>query len=230
MRNENFLRQYSESIKRCELFRGISDGDLATILRFSHFRQVPKDYVLAWQDEACPAIYCVAAGSIIVKHTTQPNQTTVLGYVQNGETIGEAFIFCEAGSPAALTTGEESMLLVIEAAPFQRYIQQHPKLAMRVMANISRQLSSMVAYVARLKTYNAEQRVASYILQHDSQEMFPYAMNGLAHRRRDLAELLGIKPETLSRVISRFKNSGWITADHGVFDVIDREQLTAVLG
>ncbi len=55
-------------------------------------------------------------------------------------------------------------------------------------------------------------------------------MSGVAHRRRDLAELVGIKPQILGRVISKFKNSGWITTDRGTFDVIDREQLAAVLG
>lgn len=224
------MRQYAESIKRCDLFRGITDDELTTILRFSHFRQIPKDHVLAWQDEACTAIYYVAVGSIAVKHTVQPNQTTILGYVQKGETIGEAFIHCEVGSPVTLTTDEETMLLVIEAGPFQRYIQLQPKLAARVVVSISRQLTSMVFYAAHLKTYNAEQRVASYILQHDNLESLPHAMNGFAHRRRDLAELLGIKPETLSRVIRKFKSSGWIITDQGVFDVIDREQLSAVLG
>ncbi len=199
-------------------------------MRHSHFRQFSKDHVLSWQDEACQAVYYVAAGSIIVKRSLQPNQSTILGCVRKGETIGEAFIFCEMGCPVTLVTGQETCLLEIEAAPFKKYLQQHPKLTARVMTNISRQLSSMLSYVASLKTYNAEQRVASYILQQGNGGALPCVMSGITHRRRDLAELLGIKPETLSRVISKFKNCGWITTDHGMLDVIDREQLSAVLG
>lgn len=230
MRSQQLHRRCGELIKRCALFRGMSDSELQAVLRFSHFRMLPENNVLAWQDDPCPAVYFVVTGSIVLKRLLPPNQTTILGYVQRGETIGEAYIVGDSGCPVTLSTVEESVLLMMEAEEFRQYLRRNPKLACQVMHNISRQLDSLVCYIARLKTYNAEQRVAAYILQQCNGESLPYGGNGTNHRQSDVAQLLGITPETFSRVISKFKQRGWITAGQGVFEVIDCENLSNVLG
>jgi CRP-like cAMP-binding protein len=82
-----------------------------------------------------------------------------------------------------------------------------------VLETVSQRLRESQEIIRQLSTFTAEQRIASALLRlsHKLGETHGQdVLIQLPFSRQDLAAMTGSTPETVSRVMSRFAEEGWI--------------------
>ena len=219
-----------ESLRRSALFSACSDEELIDILRFTDRRHLQANQILVYQDEACSAFFQVTHGYVKLYRTTGCGER-VMGFAESGDTFAEAAVFCGEGYPYSAVALEDTEVLAFQAFPLSRFIQQSPLFSSAFIACLSRHLRHQTIQQACAAAFNADQRLASFLLggpEAASAEETDSARR-LPGRRRDLANLLAMTPETLCRVMGRFRRSGWIEENSGYVTITAREQLHSLL-
>jgi len=169
----------------------------------------------------------------------------VKGYVQlaNGQRLIFGFRF--AGDVLLVPTGEELLYLVIEAliptrvlrlsnSELARLRHDHPDLDLRLWSLSSNEFTRITQHMLRLACMDAQARIASFLVEMGS------LLNGaesersslwLPMARQDIAEYLGLKPETVSRHFSRLREADVIDTPSPKHVIVkDRQRLFALAG
>ena len=214
---------------RNPIFSGCSEQEWETIKRFIRYRSLKAQEVLFWQNDSCNAFYFLIDG--YVKLCRRYHKTErVVGFVEAGQIFGESAVFAGDGYPYTAIALEDLELVAIQAYPFARYAQSRPQLASRFIGHISRCLHQQLQEKEDLAVQSADQKLAAYLLQECGGATSDKLVRRLPRRRIDLASLLSMTPETLSRTLRRFKNSNWIKEQtNGFITIIDPVALSSLL-
>jgi CRP-like cAMP-binding protein len=217
-------------LRQTTLFSAYPEGDLQAIGRFSRLVSLPTAAVLFQEGEPCRAIYCVNEGLVRLFLHGPEHQEKTVEVVEPGQTFAEAAMFSGQGYPVTATAIEDSELVEVDAYSLMRYLHEHPELNWHMLSVLSRRLHQLVAHIRSVSLHNAEQKVASFLLQNFDPSEPDVPVAHLPPGRARLASLLGLTTETLCRVISSFRRRGWIaTDDHSVL-VRNEASLRGLLG
>ncbi len=107
-----------------------------------------------------------------------------------------------------------------------RVLKQNPPVAMAVIELVNHELLEAQQFIRMLRKRSAEKRVAWFLLSLASHAA-PGATIPLALSRREIAELLGLTVETVSRLMSSFRRGGLIDAPRGGLRIRQAERLQA---
>lgn len=107
-----------------------------------------------------------------------------------------------------------------------RALEANPAMSMKLVGVLNEALRHAMLQVRDIGLLNAVERVASFLLTASEDE------TGLQVSRTDMAEVLGLTVETVSRVLSRLRREGVIDvpACRRPIRILDEEQLTAMAG
>lgn len=100
--------------------------------------------------------------------------------------------------------------------------ERHPALALRLLESLSHRLYKRVNEVDWLTSSNAQQRLAAYLVGQSDQQG---AQIELPFSQRHLAAQLGVRAETLNRMLSEWQTKGWIRGERRSWRLCDAEQL-----
>jgi CRP-like cAMP-binding protein len=143
--------------------------------------------------------------------------------------FAESAVYAGDGFPYTAVTTEDSEIIIIQAYPFTRFLYLHPQLASRFLAHISRCLHQQLHERERMNMQGAEQKVAAYLLSQCTRSSTEQSISRLPGRRIDLANLLAMAPETLSRTIKRFKDTQLIEEQQGYITVVNPSALQSLV-
>lgn len=100
--------------------------------------------------------------------------------------------------------------------------ERHPSLALRLLESLSLRLYHCVNEVDWLTSSNAQQRLAAYLVARCSEGGEPVE---LPTSQRHLAARLGIRAETLNRLLAQWQAKGWIRGGRRTWRLCDAHQL-----
>ena len=219
------------SLKALNLFAGCSPEDLAGIASYGVVRHLTRGQRLFGENDRCLSLHYVNAGLVKLTRFVTRGGEQIIDIAGPTRMLGLTTLFTGDGYPYDAVAVDECELTVIQAGPLMRFLESHPIRLMRLATELGRDHERLVARVDQLLGRPAVQRVALYLLE--SSERYPgsHAPPPLAGnlRRADVANMLGLTPETFSRTLARFRKADWIRDHGGVVEVTDRERLTEIL-
>jgi CRP-like cAMP-binding protein len=219
-----------ESLKNTALFNGLSVEDLTSVVPLTRRVRIRAGQILFRQFEPCSAFFLVVHG-VIKLYCMGPNgREKAIAFMTSGQTFAEAAMFSGVGYPVNALAMEDGELIAIDAYRFTRYMRSRPEVTWKILATLSQHLHRLVNQIDSLSTHNAQQKVAAYLLDHFDPEDGDGWVEGLPSRRVDLADILGIQPETLSRILRDFTQRGWIEKTGNDIRLLDSEALVRILG
>lgn len=207
----------TETLRATTLFSAFSDADLEAVGRFCRTVSIAPDEVLFRAGEPCSAVYCLISGLVKLYVLANDQHEKALEFVEAGQTFAEAAMFSGQGYPVNAMSLDDSRLIAIDAYSLVRYLRQHPDLTWQMLAVMSRRLHYLVGQIRSVSLHNAEQRVASYLLDNYDPAEPERPAGRIPSKRSELASMLGLTTETLCRVVANFRRHGWIsTAEHDI--------------
>ncbi len=167
------------------------------------------------EGEAFSHLFAITSGSFKLTTASDDGQELVIGFGLAGELLGQNAIHpgFHACNAVAL---EDASACAVPFTPLSSTASQIPSLMQNIQAMMNKECHDMHRQFTMLMARkNAEQRLAAFLLSlslRRSERGFSGTQIQLAMSRDDIANFLGLRKETLSRLFTKLNLSGLITA------------------
>ena len=129
--------------------------------------------------------------------------------LEPGDFTGELALFSESTHDAFAEALEPTELCTMDREVLQEFLLQFPTISLRILEEFSERLAKSERQTTSLATESVDRRIADYLLEL-SEDSGSLTVT-LPVSRKDLASYLGTSPETISRRLAEFEDSGWIS-------------------
>jgi CRP-like cAMP-binding protein len=140
-----------------------------------------------------------------------------------GECVAEAAMFMAHGRyPMQARAVGATTVWRLERQALRQACEAHPALALRLLEDFSRKLYHYINEVEWLTVSSAPQRLAAFLLRLSAQQG---AQMELPSSQRQLAAHLGVRAETLSRLLSEWQARQWLRGERRHWTLLDTAPL-----
>ena len=178
------------------------------------------------------SVYSVRFGTLKTEFCLQDGRQQVIGFHLPGEILGRDGIG-EGHYQSDAIALEESEVCIIRYEAFEDLARQIPVLQNQFHKIMSRELTQDQRHLLSLGTMRAEERLAAFLLSLSQRLAARGYLNNefdLRMSRNDIGSYLGIQIETVSRMLSRFAESGLIQIKQRHIKLIDMNGLYELAG
>lgn len=218
-----FLREMS-------LFAGFSEEVVAWVAGLFRERRFPRHTLLFVEGEPGDHLYVVRTGSVRVFRAAVSGREKILDLFWPGDFFGE-MAFLEGGTrSASAETREESVLLLLDRPGFERLTARYPEVLVRISRVLSQRLRRAHVQIEDLVFRDCRSRLARTLLDLAARSSGgkPWGVAEDRISKHELACLLGVSRETVSRTLLRLQEQGMVRLEGRRVVVLDAGRLAAV--
>lgn len=171
--------------------------------------KVPKTYrpgqIIFAQGDPCKAIYCVESGTIALRKMDADGNSVLVRLAHAGQTLGYRSYFGQKEYEASAEVLEPGTVCHIEASALRGLLEQNPSLGLRFLEHMAQDLAHAEETILHNVSLPVRIRLVHLLLtlkdRFGNVDGEGNIIISLPMRRRDIAALLGTRPETLARTI-----------------------------
>ncbi len=220
------MKDIITQVQHIPLLKSLSPQDCERICACLQQREFKGDTCLFEEGHEAFGLYIVLEGHVKVIRTTVDGKEVMLFLVRPGHVVGEGAVFQKNTHPATAVAVKKVRTLFLSASHCHLLVQEIPTLASRLLAIFAARQRMLMHKIAAQGERNATTRVAGYILHRITLEKEQHSIQ-LAISRNDLANLLGLARETVSRQLSLLVDCGAIILEGNSVRLVDRQKLQA---
>ena len=212
---------------------GLSAEDVAKIDSLVKERvRLQKGESLYRHGSPLSSVYSVRYGTLKTEYSLPDGRLQIIGFHLPGEILGLDGIG-EGHYQSDSIALEESEVCIIRFEAFEDLARQIPVLQHQFHRILSRELSQDQRHLLSLGSLRAEERLAGFLLNLSQRLAARGYINNefdLRMSRVEIGSYLGIQIETVSRMLSRFAESGLIQIKQRHIKLIDVDGLYELAG
>ena len=191
------------------MFADLSAEDLDTFAEMVQLRRYPKGAFIVTQNERGSSMFLLVSGRVKVSLASPDGKELALNYLEAPAHFGEMSLVDAEPRSADVIAVTEVELFSLDARDLASAIQINPRLALSLIATLSRRLRQTIMRLEDMAFHDATHRVMRVVLNVATasyetrggpviQGLTPY----------DIATLAGTSRETASRIISNLAKEG----------------------
>lgn len=211
-----------ERIKNIACFSKLNDEQLEKLKKISVVKKYNAKEILFYEGDTPIYLYVLLQGTLKVYKTNHKGQQIFLHQFYPGGLVAELTHFENIPYPATAEFTSNSEVLRIDYAALEKDFFKNPDISMEIIKSLIAKHKILIEIIQNEVILTADAKIAKFILENG--ELFTTLKN------TQIASILNITPETLSRTLSRFKTSGWIEMDdkHAVH-ILDKNPLEEMM-
>ncbi len=192
---------------------------------------------LMWEGEDSVLVANVIEGVLKLSAGTEDGREQIVGVVYPSEFIGRPFGTTNGHGVTALT---DARICVFNRRDFDAFAREHPKLEHKLLERTLGELDRTRRWMLLLGRKSASEKVASFLLEMAERLVEPGCHISLTpsvrtltlpFSRQQIADVLGLTIETVSRQFTRLKDEGVIALpSRREVSILDPEGLAAEAG
>ena len=217
------INKTSINFNEIKLFAGLDLAgvdELSVEARISNFK---KNKDLFFAEEKSQNFYVILEGVVKIFVIDEDGNETILQVLQAGDFVNDVFANSFQTSARAI---KDSKVLVFSLAWIRNFIKKNPQLALNFLNETAQRNSDLVDSMIRLKLTDSKQKVGQFLLGMAFEKGSNKAENiDLKYDKASLASYLGIKSETLSRVLAKLKTDGEIKVEKNKITLLKQSSL-----
>ncbi len=191
-------------------------------------RYKPGDYVYH-QGETCRGVYCVEQGTLALRMTQRDGNSKILRIVDSGSTVGYADFFSGGPFRSSAVALDEATVCHVPAEPLRQVISHNPALGLAFLSHSSDDLWHADRMVMQQALHTVRMRLAYLLLslkdRHGTAGADGEIIITLPMPWQDAAELIGARPETVSRSLQSLVGDGIVVVSGHEVTVPDLDPL-----
>lgn len=189
--------------------------------------RVREHSTLVHEGTRSQSLFVLRCGSMKCAKTLEDGYEQVLSFVQAGEVLG--FEALHGGiAPASTVALEDSSVYVLPLRDLAHLQERCPALGGALQSALSRQLANAAATSELMAAVASEVRLARFLLMWSARMeqagRSPRRMH-LRMGRRDIASLIGVAHETVSRSFTMLADAGCLQVDNRDVEITDFDAL-----
>ncbi|MDD3344305.1 MAG: Crp/Fnr family transcriptional regulator [Sulfurospirillaceae bacterium] len=211
-----------DRIKNIACFSKLDDEQLEKLKKISVIKKYNAKEILFYEGDMPKYLYVLLKGMLKVYKTNFKGQQIFLHQFYPGGLVAELANFENIPYPATAEFTSDSEVLRIDYAALEKDFFKNPDISMEIIKSLIAKHKILIDVIQKEVILTADAKIAKFILENS--ELFDTLKN------TQIASILNITPETLSRTLSKFKTSSIITMDeqHNVV-ILDKTKLEEML-
>lgn len=217
-----------DRIRANYIFSEMTDAELQLSLKHLEITAYAPGEIVFQQGAHATRFFIVCEGVVQLFRISPMGDKKVIEIVKTGDSFAEAVFFMGGNYPVHAMAVDHAKLAGIAFQDFNNCLVNNISLAFRMMGGMSRRIHGLVNEIDRLTLGTACQRLAFFLLeQGQAVRTGNESTIQLDAPKHVIASRIGIKPETLSRILSRLKEEGIVEESGHILTVLDVNKLNA---
>jgi len=198
-------------LREIPLFAELEPADLELLAARAQVRACPRNTIVVHEGDATDAFYLILSGKVKVFLSDESGKQVFLDTKGPGEYFGEMALD-DGPRSASVMTVEPSEFAVIARAEFERFLLDHPPLAVALLKRTIRLARSLNDDVRNLATLDVYGRTARMLLdlavEQDGRLVVSEALT-----QQEMASRVGASREMVNRILGDLKTGGYISME-----------------
>jgi CRP-like cAMP-binding protein len=222
--NMNDLKKY---IIEIPMFEGLFESAIDLLASIASRKEYRKGEVIFYEGEYSEGFFVVISGRVKVTKLSRKGREQILYVLDSGEPFGQLALYNGDAFPATAQALEKSVCLFFPRNAFLKLVSEIPSLPLSMLSFLARRHHELASQLANIALKDVPERLAGYLL-YLSKEQGNVETVLLPISKEQLSYLLGMSPETLSRVLSKMVGDGLISMEAKVVKLLDVARLKAL--
>jgi CRP/FNR family transcriptional regulator len=211
-----------ERIKTIPCFSKLSDEQLEKLKKISVIKKYNAKEILFYEGDEPTYLYVLLKGMLKVYKTNFKGQQIFLHQFYPGGLVAELANFENIPYPATAEFTTNAEVLRIDYASLEKDFFKNPDISMEIIKSLIAKHKILIDVIQKEVILTADAKIAKFLLENS--ELFDTLKN------TQIASLLNITPETLSRTLSKYKAASIIGMDeHHHIVILDKAKLEEIL-
>lgn len=192
-------------LKASPYFAALSDAGRQVLARSCVRRELARRETLFLEGRRGDTIYLLESGEIqLLKAPAVPDRPdVVIRSVRPGELFAEVMLFESSGYPVSAVAVKKSAVHGLPRTAFRNLLGD-PDFRDEFMGGLMRRMRYLTERILYLTAYDVEERFVRFLEEQDGRrERYTLSLS-----KKDVASAIGATPETLSRLLMRWKSAG----------------------
>ena len=186
-----------ERMKKIACFSKLDNFELEKLAKISSIKTYDKGDILFYEGDFSTYLYALIEGSLKTFKTTNKGGQLFLHHIYAGSLIAEAANFENIPYPATAEFLEHSVVLKIDYNALKNDFFGNTDILFEIIKGLTAKQKILTQVIQKELIFTAEAKVAKFLIE---QEDLVKTL-----KNTQIASLLNITPETLSRILSKFK-------------------------
>lgn len=213
-----------KDLKPYQLFEGLTDTELASLLPYVHRRTVSKGGYLFYPQSPNLRTYWVESGLVRLFFTNARGNEFLLNLVRPGEVFGLPILDADLPRIIGAVTHQESTILSVESTHLLQAMDTMPQLAKNLYHAASISARMLLVHVRAVITLGLNERLAFLLLRLSAVWQSTDILE-MPIRQTELAGWLGVSRGRLNRALNELQKRGLIRMDDKRILLLDRAGL-----
>lgn len=214
----------------------LEQDEISALNSLGRRRAVAAGEPLIWEDDDSLLVANVIEGVLKLVTSTEDGREQIVGVAYPSDFIGRPFGQTTRASVVALT---DARVCVFARSDFDRFAREHPSLEHKLLERTLTELDRTRSWMMLLGRKNASEKIATFLLEMSERlaetgctpQLMPQLRMTLPFSRQQIADVLGLTIETVSRQFTKLKNEGVIDLpSRRDVVIIDRDALVSQAG
>ncbi|HQR61245.1 MAG TPA: Crp/Fnr family transcriptional regulator [Methylophilaceae bacterium] len=201
-------------LQKFSLFGELTPEQLAEVAREAQYQFAARGQILFNRGDSAHGMFLLLDGQVKLAVSSPQGAEKVIGIIGAGESFGEAIIFLDRPFfPISAQTTTDSKLLMIPKHVIFGLLERDSSIALKMLAGLSMRNHQLVQDIESVALLTCSQRLIGYLLQIADASGNSNRIT-LPTSKTNIASLLNLTPETLSRTMLKLHQSRLIEV-HG---------------
>ncbi|MGM0470728.1 MAG: Crp/Fnr family transcriptional regulator [Bacillota bacterium] len=195
-------------LKSTSYFSNLSAENLKKIAGLMNTRKYKRGETIFFEGEEGQGLFLIKSGRVKLIKTIESGEEQILNIFKTGDIFAEVVLFDNEEYPATAITLEDSQISILRTKDMKRLIREIPEIAIEILGVMSKRLRRAQQTVKDMGLKNTKGKTASFLIylakEYGIGNSNQVEIN-LSLTQQELANLIGSSRETISRVLSKFK-------------------------
>lgn len=192
-------------LETCYLFSRLDNDDLAQLSTISMRRSYTQGSILFYAGDKPKTLRLIETGTVrIFKHDAAGNEIVLTDFGAN-DLIAEMAHFEAIPYPATARCESDVTVYEIDFEAFKQGFLNRSEISLGIIRSLTRKIKQLEEVIRRALIDDAQTRLARYLIEHSPE------LSRLT--QKEIASRIALTPETVSRVLRRFKENGWVAVE-----------------
>jgi CRP-like cAMP-binding protein len=222
-----------ELFRRHPFLSALTEGEATELLKHSHQKRVPAGQVIFYKDDPGDGLYGVLSGRVVATVESVGGKELILNTFGPGDMFGEIAMLDGKGRTATIVAREASELLFLGRSVFLPFLRERHEAALRVISFLCERLRRTTTLVEDSTFLGVPARLAKLLAmlvdQYGQQDQSSSAVT-IRISQAELAQMLGVSREIVSRQLAVWRAAGMIKLGRGNLTIRDGRALDRIGG
>ena len=209
-------------LSEVDLFRDLSERDMAELDRVTTITAVPRGRVFYEPEDVSQVLFLIREGRVQIYRISPEGKKLVIATLGPGALFGEMALLGQQMQNAFAEALDDCRIFVMSRADLERLILNQPSVGQRVLETTGKRLRDAEKRLEDMAFKSIPARLASLLLRMSAEQGSDEVV-GMTHQ--DLAETVGTYRETATQVLNDMKADGLIEIGRKRIKILDKARL-----